>query len=249
MLRLVAGEEASPTDLPMDAIVGCKALETGSFLHRLDGSVSVGYDFTKSTGVETFNASFELRSRQTRREWSLSAFANISDSDEAEASERYNASGSTRRLFTKNQFFEGFFLADSNSALALRLRGLAGGAYGAYLVRSNVAYLTLTGGAAYSHESFTDGTTQNSIEGVLAFGFDLFMLDTPKRSINAYLYTFPGLSDRGRFRADTNVQMRIEIVKDLFFELSFYGNYDNQAVEEGGETLDYGVVSSIGYTF
>ena len=56
-------------------------------------------------------------------------------------------------------------------------------------------------------------------------------------------------ADWGRFRADANVQMRIEIVKDFFFELGFYGNYDNQAKEEGGESYDYGVTTSLGYTF
>jgi hypothetical protein len=249
ILRLVAGEDAEAVEIPMGDIVACKPLDTGSFLHRLDGSFSIGYDFTKSTGVENFNGSFELRSKATKREWTLSTFSSFSDSDSEEASTRHNLTGTTRWIFSGNQYLETFVQFDSNSALALNFRGLAGGAYGAYLVRSNVSSLTLGGGAGYSYEAFSDGVKQNSIMGVLGLAVDVFVLDTPKRSITAYVYTFPGLSDWGRFRADANVQMRLEIVKDLFFELGFYGNYDNQAKAEGGETLDYGVTTSLGYTF
>ncbi len=249
VLRLVAGEGADTTDLRMDDVVACKPIDTGPFLHRLDGSVSVGYDFTKSTGVENFNVSFELRSKTTKREWSVSAFSDISDSNDSKASKRYNLTGSTRRLYSRNRYFETFTVLDSNSALALDFRGVFGGAFGAYLLRSGTASVSAGGGAGYSYESFSDGATQKSIEGVVGIDCDVFVLDTPKRAISAYLRVFPGLSNWGRLRADTNVQMRIEIVKDLFFELGFYGNYDNQAKEEGGESYDFGVTTSIGYTF
>ena len=249
VLRLVAGENADAVEIPMGDIVACKPLDTGPFLHRLDGSFSIGYDFTNSTGVENFNGSFELRSKAPKREWSLSTFSTFSDSDSEVASTRHNLTGSTRWIFSGNQYLESFVQFDSNSALALNFRGLAGGAYGAYLLRNHVSSLTLGVGAAYSYERFSDGVTQNSITGVFGVMIDVFVLDTPKRSVSAYVYTFPGLSDWGRFRTDTNIQMRLEIVKDLFFELSFYGNYDNQAKEEGGESVDYGVTTSLGYTF
>lgn len=249
MLRLVAGESASAVDLAMSDVVGCKPLDTGSFLSRLDGSFSVGYDFTRSTGVENLNASFDLRSKTSKREWSLSAFSNISDSDSEEASERYNVTGSTRWIFPGNRYFETFAQFDSNTALALDFRALAGGAYGAYLVRNQVASLTMGAGAGYAYERFTGDLAQDSVMAVLGMTVDLFVLDTPKKSISGYVYAFPGLTDWGRFRADAKVQMRIEIVKDLFFELGFYGNYDNQSEEEGGDSYDYGVTTSLGYTF
>jgi hypothetical protein len=249
VLRLVAGESGSTVDVSMDDVVACKPLDTGSFLKRLDGSFDVGYDFTKSTGVETFSASLELKSKATKREWGLSAFANMSDSDSEEASKRSNVTGTTRWIFPGNQYLETFAQLDSNSALALNFRALGGGAYGAYLVRNHVSSMSLGAGAAYTFERFSDGTSQEGITAVLGLSADVFVLDTPKKSINAYLYVFPGLTDWGRFRADANVQLRIEIVKDFFFELGFYGNYDNQAKDEGGESYDYGVTTSLGYTF
>ncbi len=249
VLRLVAGENADAIELAMGDVVECKPLETGSFFRRLDGSFSIGYDFTQSTGVETFNASFELRTKRAKREWSFSAFSDISDADSEEASKRYNVTIGTRWIFEGNDFLAVFGQLDSNSALALNFRGLAGGVYGAYLVRSEVSSLTLGGGLALATERFSGGVEEQSVSGVIGTTVDVFILDTPKRTISAYLYAFPSLSDWGRFRADTNVQMRLEIVKDLFFELRLYGNYDNESQAEGGESLDYGVTTSLGYTW
>jgi hypothetical protein len=251
VLRLVAGGGGGggTVDVPMDDVVGCKPLDTGSFFSRLDGSFTVGYDFTRSTGVENFNASFELRSKARAREWSLSAFTSFSDSDSNEASKRNNVTGSTRWIFPGNQYLETFAQFDSNTALALNFRALGGGAYGAYLVRNHVASLTAGGGLSYAYERFSDSVAQDSVSAVLGLAVDVFVLDTPKKSISGYIYAFPGLTDWGRFRADANLQARIEIVKDLFFQLGFWGNYDNQARQEGGESYDYGVTTSLGYTF
>ena len=42
---------------------------------------------------------------------------------------------------------------------------------------------------------------------------------------------------------------RQEIVVDFFFELSVYGTYDSQPPEGALQTSDYGLVTSIGYSF
>ena len=60
----------------------------------------------------------------------------------------------------------------------------------------------------------------------------------------------PGsLTDSGRYRAQLNSFWRQEIVIDFFFELSVYGTYDSQPPEGALQTSDYGLVTSIGYSF
>jgi hypothetical protein len=38
-------------------------------------------------------------------------------------------------------------------------------------------------------------------------------------------------------------------VDDLYFELKFYGSYDSRPPSEDTEKSDYGVVTSLGYSF
>jgi hypothetical protein len=38
-------------------------------------------------------------------------------------------------------------------------------------------------------------------------------------------------------------------VDDLYFELKLYGSYDSQPPSEGTEKSDYGLVTSLGYSF
>ena len=49
-------------------------------------------------------------------------------------------------------------------------------------------------------------------------------------------------------RVNTDITLRSEIVRDFFWELSFYSNFDNQPAS-GAEKEDFGVVTSLGATF
>jgi hypothetical protein len=49
-------------------------------------------------------------------------------------------------------------------------------------------------------------------------------------------------------RISTNITLRNEIIRDLFWDLSFYSTYDNKPAQ-GAESEDYGIVTSIGASF
>ena len=48
-------------------------------------------------------------------------------------------------------------------------------------------------------------------------------------------------------RSSSDLTLRWEIYEDLFFDISAYGTYDNQADSDNG--LDYGVTTGLGYDF
>jgi hypothetical protein len=62
------------------------------------------------------------------------------------------------------------------------------------------------------------------------------------------LTVFPSITDAGRVRADLEIGLRRELVTDLFIELSVYDSYDSKPPEDGTDN-DYGIVTSLGYTF
>ena len=84
---------------------------------------------------------------------------------------------------------------------------------------------------------------------MLATQYSFFVYDTPKRSLDAGIAVFPSLTESGRVRAEADIDSRFEIVEDLFFDLSLYGSYDSKDDPSAPSSYDYGVVTSLGYSF
>ena len=60
---------------------------------------------------------------------------------------------------------------------------------------------------------------------------------------------FPSLTISGRVRGKAEVSLRYEMIKDLFLELSLTDEYDSKAQSDDGQTKDYSIVTSLGYSF
>jgi Protein of unknown function, DUF481 len=58
----------------------------------------------------------------------------------------------------------------------------------------------------------------------------------------------PALSEPGRIRIDTNMSYYIKIISDLKWNISFYGNWDNEP-PPGLNGSDYGTSSGLSWTF
>ncbi len=103
-------------------------------------------------------------------------------------------------------------------------------------------------GLAASTENRTDDTDPNSVEGLFSSSFDLFKLNSPMTRLSANVSVFPGITESDRVRVNTDITLRNEIIRDFFWELSFYSSYDNQPAE-GFEKEDFGIITSLGATF
>lgn len=77
----------------------------------------------------------------------------------------------------------------------------------------------------------------------------MFRYDSPKTDITTDATLFPSLTSWGRVRAEIDISATREIVSDFTFILSFYDSYDNEPPDEGAAKNDYGVVTSVGWTF
>ena len=67
--------------------------------------------------------------------------------------------------------------------------------------------------------------------------------------IMASAVAYPSLTESGRIRTEADLRTRYEIIKDLYFEIDVYYSADNRPGEEAIANYDYGVVTSLGYTF
>ena len=239
----------APEDVAMSAVVRAQPIENGRLVDRLDGYVSAGLNFTKANDRRSVDFAGGLSSRTRVREWSLDGSMNLTDDSEGEASERYDLQLNYRQLFRNKGFYLGFGQMSRSTELDLDLRTLVGGGYGRYLVQSNSADWVFGAGLAYSHEIYTGGEAFDSLEAVLNTTFSIFRYDFPETDIGGSFSVLPSLTQSGRYRAEGDLRAKYEFVDDLYFELRLYGSYDSKPPSEATTKSDYGVVTSLGYSF
>ena len=219
-----------------------------SFWRRLEGDVSGGIDYKKGSDILLINLSSNLRFREEKYELEFAANWNETTRTEDNNSSRAEL-GTTYTRFLKNRWFwkaSGGF--ERNQELGIDLRTLVGATVGRYLVQRPTVRFELNAGLAGNWENRIDDTTTTSAEGLIRSSLDIFKLSLPVTRLSAYVNIFPGITESGRMRINTNITLRNEIVRDLFWDLTFYSTYDNKPAQ-GAESEDYGIVTSIGASF
>jgi hypothetical protein len=244
-LRLVGD---APQDVPIAGIARITALDTGSGLERLYGSLSVGYSFTQASDVQVFNLGTSIGSRRQSLHWRVSLDAQMTSQQEAPSSQRATLAGSRERFMADGWYREATLSFTRNQELGLDLRSLVGGGLGRYLVRRADTEWRAGIGLAASAEELTDGTRRESVELQLGTTFNIFRFDAPQMNLAASLMVLPSLSESGRIRGEAALRLRREMVEDLFLEVSLYDSYDNRTVA-GTRSNDWGLATSLGYSF
>jgi len=259
--QLVAAEKRDSTlrvkrnaDQPLEAvemavIVRAQPIEGGAIIDRLDGYVSAGFDLAKANNRTSIDLAGGLSSRTRVRAWSLDGSVNLTDDSAGATSERYQLQGNYRQFVRARDFYLGFTGLERNTELDLNLRTMLGGGYGRYFVQNNHSEWNGGLGLAYSHENYTGGETFDSVEGVLTTSFRVFRYDFPETDIGGSFSLLPSLTKSGRYRAEGDLRAKYEFVDDLYFELKVYGSYDSQPPLADTEQSDYGITTSLGYSF
>ena len=106
----------------------------------------------------------------------------------------------------------------------------------------------MTAGLVETRESFIgsdESTTQ--AEGRLQIRYLTRHLD-PDSSLSFTTNIYPLLKDFSHYRAETDLSLKREFVKDLFFEVLLYHSYVSDP-PTGAENGDYGITTSLGYSF
>ncbi len=248
-IRLSADGEATAEPLVLANVVRIAPIEYGSLARRLDGYLTVGFNYAKADNQTEFDFSGGLSSRNEIREWSLDGQATLNAQSTARTTSMYDVTLANRR-FMRDRWFQAYFgTVQGNEELGLDIREILGAGVGRYLVQDLHHEWSVVAGLAYDREDFEGEPTRNSAEGVLWTQYSFFRYDTPKRSVDVGLAVFPSLTESGRIRAEADVDWRIELVEDFFFDMSVYGSYDSEADPEAPSNVDYGVTTSLGYSF
>ena len=219
-------------------------------ISRLDGDITVGFDFTKASEIRQVlvGANYEMHSEARRL--SIRAEASLTDSRDNDSSQRQNLSFNYRRLWPHRWLTGGFLILERNDELNLDLRTSIGGGGGRILRQTNHSMFALEGGLMFSRENVS-GTSEDK-DTIEAFGtitWEWYRLDTPELDLSTSFQVIPNLTETGRLRSEWDINLKWEIVKDLFWQLSVYNSYDSDPTTEGANKNDYGISTSAGWSF
>jgi len=250
LLRGKDPETGDEQPVPMANVVWLDPLKLDEkIVRRWDGSVSAGFDTTKANNDTSLSASFDARRRAEDFLLNFGGSVYSRSQDNAEDSLRADFSAVYRGLLEDRWYWATVGTFERNDELALDLRTLGGAGYGRFLVQTGRTLWSVTGGLALVNEQLAgDEEAQTSVEGFFNTDYEFFTYDTPKTTLTTSLTLFPSLTESGRVRGQLDFALRRELITDLFVEISVYDSYDSQPPEEASKN-DYGIVTSLGYTF
>jgi hypothetical protein len=232
----------------MDRVFRINPMEK-TFWGGLKGSFSLGASFTRSSDVLQLNVSGDV-SKRTRRSINSLDLTLITTKETDQSTQNISLGYAYVKLFRHRWVLPGIAAYERNQSLGIQNRIIVGGGVGRWLIESNRQTLAAFAGLDLNFED-TTGTDagQTSIEAFAAVRYSRFRYHHPKQNLGVSLFIFPSLTESGRFRGQLNSHWRQEIVTDFFLELSVFASYDSQPPEGALFSTDYGLVTSIGYSF
>jgi hypothetical protein len=245
----VQGADRVARRVPMGRVARLSQSEE-RLIDRVHGSFSLGFDYTKSSDITVLSGSFNTNYRGPKTSWSFGVDLNSTRDPLQGTIDRDSIKYSYRWLQPGNHFWAGLSSIERNEETGIEARVLVGGGYGSYFLQtSNNEVAALVGIAATREWATGEADDQSSLEGLLGVDWRIFDFATPKTNLTAKAVVFPSLTESGRYRTDASVSLRREIVSDFYLDLSFYQTYDSDPPDLEAEKSDYGVITSLGYSF
>lgn len=243
-MSILHDENGKQSEVYLQTIVELIQLEKRLW-DRLSGTLSAGYSFIQATEVTQldFAGSVQYKGEKTIL---VANYSVVLTDDGVETTQRQTGGGSFNRILPNNWLALGKLLAESNSEFELDLRTsfITGASYS--FVRSNSQTLNAGMGISLNRE-FSGDLAQNNIEGLFGVNYSLFILESPKVSINFQGFLLPGLNHFGRIRSDINSDLNIELFKDFYLKGTLFYNYDNEPLSGVDVTTDWG--TTLGFEF
>ncbi|TLX74933.1 DUF481 domain-containing protein [Labilibacter sediminis] len=228
----------------IDDIVDLDPIED-KFKDRWSASVDIGFDQAKAKNLTSISTRIGVGYKADRWSSDISMNSLYSRQDESDEIKRLENTLNYRYVFTRGSYGIATVSTLSNTEQKLDIRFNSQVGFGQYLLRNNHSYFGLQLGLNRNLENYSNETEdRNSWEGFV--GAELNMFDTGDLSMNTQLLTYPGITEKGRWRSDLKLDVKYDFFKDFYIKLGFSLNYDNQPAVGATET-DYVIQTGFGW--
>ncbi len=231
---------------PLGELIFLEPIGAGA-LSNLSIDIDLGITLTKANNLRQLNT--YIGGTYLAKKWNANAFFKtvLSDQDDVENITRMDAEVGGQYFLPHDWFITARAKYLSNNEQLLDLRQTYQGGAGYYFIHSNTMFFSLSGGAAYTTEAYSnDNPVRNSAEGFVALGFQKYAIGDLSLFTTAALY--PSFTESGRYRFDFNGDMKYDLPLDFYIKLSLTYNYDSEPTE-GAADSDYVFTTSFGWEF
>jgi hypothetical protein len=222
-----------------------------NFWQRFNGEINFGVIYSKGNQSTQYDLGSEAAYLRERWNAKANLSSTLSSSTGTNASTRNSLGLSAQRLLPwNNWFYSGLGIFLQSSEQGINLQSTLGGGIGRYLKNTNRASISVLGGVAWLETNYKPSIVplgkQNVASALIAADVRLFKFD--RTNLSATATVLPALSEPGRVRIDTNASYYVKLFSNLSWNISFYGNWDNQP-PPGFSGSDYGTSSGLSWTF
>jgi Protein of unknown function, DUF481 len=219
------------------------------FWQQLQGSIDFGQSFT--SGDDQYQVQLSATATYRRGDHSVTASLDSAFSGQSKGSStaRSELSLDYRKQLSPNWYAGGLVDLLHSEEQSLDLRTTVGGLIGRNMLQTERTRLSLFGGLAGTREKYsavTGNPKKNNADVLTGLDFNTFRFTTTDVSSRFLLY--PSLTTPGRIRMQFNTDLRIKLVKDLYWGLHLYENFDSKPPVKADKN-DLGISTSLGWTF
>ena len=141
------------------------------------------------------------------------------------------------------------FDTDADMSVGLDRRTTVGGGLSRWLTDTNTHRTAFMGGLVAARENERDATeSDTSVEAAVGVVLDWFRYDDPELDVSTTFVVYERLSDESRTRGNLDVDLRWELISGFLWGFNICYTFNTQPIGEASSS-DYGVVSSIGWSF
>ncbi len=235
------------TQLEVAEVFRITPIKTG-WRDKIDSDIAVGYRYAKASDVEEITLGYDGTLITDRYRLDFGANGRSTDDGE-DTTTQWLAFADLRRWRENRNYWLATGGAEQNDELGIDLRVIAGAGLGRRLRQTTRWQLSAEAAPIVNYTENGDGSSDTELEALLRANWQIYIYNSPKRSLQTTLALFPGITEAGEYRSAFDITLRQEFIKDLFWDLSFYHQYDSDVQDEDASSSDYGVKTSIGFEF
>lgn len=219
------------------------------FFRQLEGTIDFGFNFT--SGNDQYQTEFTSSVTYRRGAHSLTGRldSTFSGQTEGSSSARNQFTLDYRRQLSPRWYAGGIFDLLRSDQQSLDLRATAGGLLGRNLRQTERTRFSIFGGLAGTRDNYgADVGRPRTLNADALAGFDFNTFRFTTTDIGSRLLLYPSLTTPGRTRVQFNTDLRIKLVKDLYWGFHLYENYDSKPPVRA-ERNELGASTSLGWKF
>ncbi|HEU4711984.1 MAG TPA: DUF481 domain-containing protein [Pyrinomonadaceae bacterium] len=220
-----------------------------TFWKKFDGSIDLGFSFTSGNDQYQTQVAATTTYRTGDHSFTASIDSSFSGQPEGDSSRRYQFNFDYRKQLNNRWYAGAIFDLLHSSQQSLDLRTSVGGLIGRNLKQTEHTRLSVYGGIVGTRERYSavlEKPRTTNADGLAGVDFATFKFS--KTDIRSRFSLFPSITTPGRMRMQATSDLRIKVVKDLWWGFHVYESFDSNPPVSANKN-DLGISTSLGWKF